>query len=135
MRAQLGPLTMVDARRSRRNQPSDTLRGGLVCHAQVLLHTNGTLYKGIAEHKIASSDLCHSSVVSDEFHSPAKVVTVWLYGVTVKDILQVASVKTRVRQRFWGELMKRKPTSSSETLSTQCTHKSVPRGKQRDIFD
>ncbi len=65
MRAQLGPLTMVDARRSRRNQPSDTLHGGLVCHAQVLLHTNGTLYKAVAEHKIASSDLCHSSVVSD----------------------------------------------------------------------
>jgi hypothetical protein len=65
MRAQLGSLTMVDARRSRRNQASETLYSGLVRDAQVLLHTNGTLYEAVAEHKIASSDLCHSSVVSD----------------------------------------------------------------------
>ena len=31
------------------------------------------------------------------FYSPAKVVTIWLYVVALMDILQVASVKVRVR--------------------------------------
>jgi hypothetical protein len=58
-------LTLVDACRSRRNQASDPLHGGLVFDAPVVLQNSGTLYKAVAEHKIASSDLCHSSVVTD----------------------------------------------------------------------
>ena len=46
------------------------------------------------------------------------------------DILQVASVEVRVRS-FGGELIKRKLTSSSETLSTQCIHKSVPNSQRK----
>ena len=58
-------LTVVDVRKSRRNQASDPLHGCLVFDAPVVLQSSGTLYKAVAEHKIASSDLCHSSVVSE----------------------------------------------------------------------
>jgi hypothetical protein len=55
---------------------------------------------------------------------PAKIVTVWLYGVTLKDILRVASVKkikeTRVRNR--GKKCECNRTSSSETLLAYSQH-------------
>ncbi len=54
-KVQFGPLTMIDARGARRNQASNILRDDFIIGSSILLQFYRTLYKAIAEHRIASS--------------------------------------------------------------------------------
>lgn len=94
---------MVDASRARRDVATVLLRDGLVFDASVRLQPDSAIYKAVAENKIASSVLCTRVWYTMPSYSPAKIVTVWLYGVALKDILQGVSIKqvkeTRVRSR------------------------------------
>jgi hypothetical protein len=50
-KAQFGPRTMVDATSTRGDQASNVLCGSVVFDASILLQSNGTRYKFIAEHQ------------------------------------------------------------------------------------
>lgn len=93
MKAQLGPLTMVDPIRPRLNQASEILCDGLVFDAFVRLQTNGVIYKAFAGHETASSTR-HTRVTcvgcALPHYSPAKIVSVWPYSVATEYILQIA---------------------------------------------
>ena len=65
MKAQLGPLTMIDPIRPRLDVPSEILCDSLVFDASVRLQTNGAIYKALAEHETASSTrhICVACVI------------------------------------------------------------------------
>ena len=48
-KTQFGPLTMVDARGSRRNVASEPLHDGLVFDTPMRFQTNGSIYKVVAK--------------------------------------------------------------------------------------
>ena len=65
MKAQLGPLTMIDPIRPRLDVPSEILCDSLVFDASVRLQTDGAIYKTLAKHETASSTrhICVSCVI------------------------------------------------------------------------
>jgi len=49
VKAQFGPLTMIDARRSRRDVASEPLHDSLIFDASVRSQTNGSIYEVVAK--------------------------------------------------------------------------------------
>jgi len=93
MKAQLGPLTMVDPIRPRLDVASEILCDGLVSDAFVRPQTNGAIYKAFAGYENASSTR-HTWVTCGGYalphYSPAKIVSVWPHSVATVYILQIA---------------------------------------------
>ena len=61
---------MVDARGARRNQARNFLRVDVIFDSSVLLQFKGTLHKGIAEHRTASSIFVKYTMTPNFAHRP-----------------------------------------------------------------
>ncbi len=59
-KAQLNPLTMVDAGGARWNQAGNIPRNGVIVDALILLQFKSTIYQCIAEHKISIRQSCEA---------------------------------------------------------------------------
>jgi hypothetical protein len=116
------PLTVVDASRASRDVAGEPLHSSLVFDASVRLQTGCAFCKAVTEDgvSVVSTSVARARYTIPSY-SPAKIVTVWLYGVALEDILQsCVNKKTRISRDPGSKLREKgeyKRTSSSETLS------------------